>query len=50
MKKTVNLIFASAIVLVFISGILSCTSVPYSQWDSSSAKIVDLVNSGGMLR
>ncbi len=47
MKKTVNLIFASATVLVFISGILSCTSVPYSRWNSSSAKIVDLVNSGG---
>jgi len=47
MKKSVNLVFASAIVLVFLSGMLSCTSVPYSQWDSSSAKIVDLVNSGG---
>ncbi|MDX9801871.1 MAG: hypothetical protein RBT69_11110 [Spirochaetia bacterium] len=43
MKKSVFLLFAAA--LVFLSGILSCTSVPYSQWNSSSAKIVDLVNS-----
>ena len=42
MKKT--LLF---LMIILSFSVISCTSVPYSQWDSSAEKVVDLINHPG---
>ncbi len=44
MKKALLLFFA---VWMIPAGLLSCASSPYSQWKSSSGKVIALVNGGG---
>ena len=43
--KKILLIFAA--VWMISAGLLSCSSVPYSRWNSSSAKVIELINSPG---
>ncbi len=44
-KKMKKLIFIYLVLLPLF--LISCTSVPYSMWDSSAEKVVDLINHPG---